>query len=174
VSTQNRLFFFDEGRFGLKPSVGRTWARRGSVTPRVVVEPGYDNFYLYSAVAPTTGDQFTLFLPNVDTEMMSLYLQELGKAYPGDSIWLILDGAGWHNSASLKTPSNIKLISLPPYSPELNPVERLWRWLRMNVCRNKHFKKIEEVEEALLLAIRGLSTDFLKSLCGCSYLQSFN
>jgi transposase len=106
--------------------------------------------------------------------MMSLYLQELGKTCPDDSIWLILDGAGWHRSASLKTPSNIKLILLPPYSPELNPVERLWRWLRMNVCRNRHFKRIEEVEEALLLAIKELSADFLKSPCGCGYLQSFN
>lgn len=106
--------------------------------------------------------------------MMSLYLQELGKAYPDETIWLILDGAGWHSSASLKKPSNIKLIALPPYSPELNPVERLWRWLRMNVCRNKHFKKIEEVEDALLAAIKELSSDFLKSLCGCSYLHSYN
>ena len=163
------VFFFDEGRFGLQPTVGRCWALRGE---RALsrVHPGYENFYLYSGVAPHTGKSFHLILPWVNTEMMSLYLEEFSRAYPLEKILLIMDQAGWHGSKGLIVPENIAIELLPAYSPELNPVERLWQWLRRHVCRNRFFLSLEELTDALCATIRRLSESFLSSLCSCSYL----
>jgi len=168
-----RIVFFDEGRFGLKATVGRCWARRGMV-PKVVVRPGYLNFYLFSAVEPQTGEDFTLFLPEVNTEMMNLYLAQLAMAYPEEPVVLVLDQAGWHRSAKLRVPPTIHLEYLPAYSPELNPVERLWRWLRRHVCRNRIFESLEELMAALETEYRRLSPPILASLCACGYLYNVN
>jgi transposase len=173
-SPKRRIMFFDEGRFGLKPTLGRAWAKRGGGAPRVSVLPGYRNFYLYSAVDPFSGEHFTLLLPWVNTDMMNFYLRSLAEHFPDERIWVILDRAGWHLSKKLRIPSTIRLIYLPPYSPELNPVERLWRWLRRSVCRNKLYESLEDMELALCNAIRSLLSPFLLSLCHCSYMHNNN
>jgi len=72
--------FFDEGRFGLKPTLGKAWAKYGSSTPLVPVQPGYRNFYLYSAVDSLSGNNFTLLLPWVNTKIMNYYLEQLALA----------------------------------------------------------------------------------------------
>lgn len=151
------------------PMVGRCWALQGE-QPKAVIKPGYSNFYTYSAISPTTGESFSLFLPEVNTEMMNLYLAQLSQAYPQAEITLVLDQAGWHRSKALVVPKNIKLEYLPAYSPELNPVERLWRYLRRHFCRNRFFSNLEELARTLEKAFLSLSQAFLASLCCCSYL----
>jgi hypothetical protein len=89
------VFFFDESRFGLHPSIGRCWARKG-VRVSAPVNPSYQNFYVYSGGSPLTGDAFPLFLPWVNTEMMNLYLAEMSAAFPDKEIMLIWNQAGWH------------------------------------------------------------------------------
>jgi transposase len=163
------VFFFDEGRFGQKPHLGRYWAKKGS-RPIVTVKPGYQNFYVYSAVCPSTGEDITLFLPWVNTEMMNIFLEHLKETLKGRSCLLILDQAGWHNSKRLKIPTNIELLFLPPYSPELNPVERLWQWLKRHSLRNRFYKDLEEVMDAVQDCMKAATTDFLKSLCRCGYI----
>ena len=164
-----QVWFFDEGRFGLKPCTGRAWCRR-SRRPVALVRPGYKNFYLFSAVNPNTGQEFTLQLPTVDTEMMSLYLDHLSQEHPGAHILLVLDGAGWHKAKELKVPDGIELVPLPPYSPELNPAERLWQWLRLHVCRNRLFSSLNDLEQAICDSWHLLSPNLLSALCHCSYL----
>jgi len=163
------VYFFDEGRFGAQPTVGRMWARRGRV-PRVAVQPGYKNFYLYSAVNPATGDQFTLFLPWVNTAMMNIFLRLFAASLPIPEVLLVVDGAGWHRARDLQVPPGIQVLYLPPYSPELNPVERLWRWLRRQVGRNRWYQEETAQMDALETALRTLSSEALRSLCHCSYL----
>ncbi len=163
------MFFFDEGRFGLKPNLGRHWARRGH-RPVSVVQPGYQNFYLYSAVAPHTGEVFTLFLPWVNTEMMNLYLRELAAAYADSEILIIWDQAGWHCSKGLRLPENIRCEVLPPYSPELNPTERLWQWLRRHATRNRTFDNEQALMDHLAETLRELVPARIASLCRVSYL----
>ena len=109
-------------------------------------------------------------LPTVDTEMMSLYLDHLSQEHPGAHILLVLDGAGWHKAKELKVPDGIELVSLPPYSPELNPAERLWQWLRLHICRNRVFSSLDDLEQALCDSWPLLSPDLFSSLCHCSYL----
>lgn len=163
------VFFFDEGRFGFKPATGRRWARKGQ-RPIVVVRPGYQNFYVYSAVSPLTGEEVSLFLPWVNTTMMNLFLVHLGQVLGERRCLLVMDQAGWHVSEELKPPSNIELVFLPPYSPELNPVERLWQWLKRHSLRNRCHQDLEAIMDAVQDCLRGATPSFLRSLCQCSYL----
>jgi len=164
-----KVFFFDEGRFGLQTTLTRIWAKRGQ-TLNVKVKQSYENFYAYSSISYQDGDSFTLFLPWVNTEMMNLYLAELKLAYPEDEILLIMDQAGWHKSKELIIPDKIEIIYLPPYSPELNPVEKFWKHLKSNLIHNVIFKSISFLQDTLENYVFSLNNDTLKSLCACSYL----
>ncbi len=135
-----------------------------------MVDPRYQNFYVYSAVSPHDDEAFSLFLPWVNTEMMNLYLEELARAYPDAEILIIWDQAGWHGSRDLKLPPNIRCEPLPPYSPELNPSERLWQWLRRHVTRNRIFDNEEVLMDHLATALQNLTPARLATLCRCSYL----
>ena len=134
------------------------------------VNPGYQNFYIFSGVSAITGDSFSLFLSSVNTQTMNIYLGELSKAFTDCNIMLIMDQAGWHKSQRLQLPDNIQIKFLPPYSPELNPVERLWNWLKKHVCRNRLFECEETLMDVLAENLRFLSPTRLIELCGCSYL----
>jgi transposase len=164
-----QVFFFDEGRFGLQPLVGRCWARKRCKSYSMV-KPGYKNFYVFSGVSPHTGESFSLFLPWVNTEIMNLYLEELSLAYPEQELMLIMDQAGWHKAKDLIVPKNIRIEFLTPYSPELNPVEKLWQWLKRHICRNRLFPTEENLMNVLSDTLQGLSGQFLATLCHCSYL----
>ena len=165
----DNVYFMDEGRFGLKSTYSRTWTRKG-VTPTVRVLQGYKNFYAYSCVSPQSGDHFTLFLPETNSEMMSLFLEEFSKEHPGEQLLVILDQAGWHSSKELKIPENIELTYLPPYSPELNPVERLWRHLKAAATHNILHATLDELMDSLQEAIQALTEEKVKSLCHCDYM----
>lgn len=149
--------------------MGRVWARQGSI-PTVLVQPGYKNFYLYSAVNHATGDHFTLFLPWVNTVMMQYFLDCFAGTLGQTQVILVVDGAGWHRAKDLQVPAEIQLYFLPPYSPELNPVERLWRWLRRHVGRNRWYRNESAQMDALEMALRALSKKAMRSLCHCNYL----
>lgn len=166
------VIFFDEGRFGLQPVVGRQWARRGS-KQRVSVLPGYRFFYIYAGVSPLTGETFMLYLPGVDTEIMNVYLRELSKEYKNQKVLIFMDRAGWHTSKKLSIPPNIQIELLPPYSPELNPVEHLWQWLRRHSCRNRMFSNLDEVMNTITTAFKTLSSNERKHLCHCNYLLHY-
>ena len=138
------------------------------------VSPQYKNFYVYSSVSPLSGENFMLFLPWVNTEMMLLYIEQLSQAYSDSKLLLIPDQAGWHKSKDLLLPGNIRFEFLPAYSPDLNPVEKLWLYLRRHVCRNRLFESEEELMQSLETALRSLRPAALKTLCCCSYLQGVN
>lgn len=153
----------------MKPTLGRCWARHG-VRPRALVKPAYQNFYLYASVSPHSGKSFTLFLPWVNTEMMSLYLSQLAATYADQEIISIMDRAGWHRASNLIVPANLNIVFLPPYSPELNPAEKLWQWLRRHVCRNRLFQSENKLMDALQQTLKQMSPKQLATLCHCSYV----
>ena len=163
------VFFFDEGRFGLQPIAGKHWGRKG-VRPIVAMQTGYENFYMYSAVSPATGEDVSLFLPWVNTAMMNVFLEELRKSLNGRDCILVLDQAGWHSSQDLRVPRNIELVYLPPYSPELNPVERLWQWLKRHSLRNQFHPNLESAMNAVQKCFQQTTQCFLMNLCRCRYL----
>jgi hypothetical protein len=166
IKEQNPLkpiFYFDESRFGTKSKTGLGWFKKGQRTP-VKVKLGFKNFYLYSAVNPSDGDSFTLLLPFVNTDCMNFFLKEFSKKIEKDAI-LIMDGAGWHKSKKLKVPKNIHKVLLPPYCPELNPVERLWRYIKDNTIKNKIFETLIELEDLVCEFIRNMSEEIVKKVC---------
>uniref|UniRef100_UPI00187264F1 transposase n=1 Tax=Acidithiobacillus thiooxidans TaxID=930 RepID=UPI00187264F1 len=84
----------------------------------------------YAAVSPQDGRMDSLVLPEVSSKCMQIFLNEVAQRYPDENILMIMDGAGWHKSHHLQLPENLRLLFLPPYSPELNPQEHLWDELR--------------------------------------------
>lgn len=89
--------------------------------------------YIFGAARPARGTAAGLILPYVNAEAMGLHLEEIAKAVvPGAHALLIVDGAGWHGAKALDVPDNITLLKLPPYAPELNPMENVWAYLRSN------------------------------------------
>ncbi len=157
------ILYFDESRFGTKTKTGLGWFKKGSRT-EVKVKLGFKNFYLYSSANPTSGKHFTLLMPNVDTTCMNVYLKELSKEIKEDFI-LIMDGAGWHKSKNLIIPKNIEIILLPPYCPELNPVERLWRYIKDNTIKNKVFETLVELENLVCEFIKNLTDEVVLGIC---------
>ena len=95
---------------------------RPSVGSQVVRE----YVYAYVAVCPQDGQMTSMILPWVDAKLMSIFLAHSSAQFPDEHCVMLLDGAGWHKANDLVVPANMTLVSLPPYSPELNPAEHVW------------------------------------------------
>ena len=94
----------------------------------------------------------------------------MSKSLDGKEIIMIMDRAGWHRSKDLIVPRNIEIWFLPPYSPELNPVERLWKVIKRNTQHNRLYESIEELEKEVIDYFEMLTPEVLKQLCACSYI----
>src|SRR5215218_3311078 len=126
------VWFQDEARVGQQGTLTRVWARRGT-RPRAPRDRRYAWAYLFGAVCPERAIGAGLVLPHVNAEAMGLHLAEIGRhVAPGAHALVVLDGAGWHGAGDLTVPDNLTLLPLPPRSPELNPVENVWQYLRQN------------------------------------------
>jgi transposase len=142
------VFFEDEGRFGRISREMYCWVKKDAV-PCVARQMIREYIYAYSAIAPATGDCFSIIAPQCNTDSMNHFLELLAAHYNDYRIVLLLDKAGWHISQGLKLPDNLVLLHLPPYSPELNPVELLWREIRRKHFHNKTFNSLDDVENTL-------------------------
>jgi hypothetical protein len=130
---------------GQQGTLTRIWARRGS-RPRAPRDTRYKWSYIFGAACPARGTAAGLILPYVNTQAMGLHLEEIAKAVaPGAHALLILDGAGWHCAKALDVPDNITLLKLPPYAPELNPMENVWAYLRANKLANSVFDSYADI-----------------------------
>ena len=171
ASPNKRIFFFDESRFGTHSKVGHGWFVKGSRSP-VNIKLGFQNFYLYSAVEPRSGDSCSFVLPYVDTKCMNLFLDEFAKTLDEEEVIIIMDGAGWHKSQELMIPSNVQIMYLPPYSPELNPVERLWLYIKKAVLYNRIYDNLGELEDVVCDFVVKLTRNTLSTVCAISYMTS--
>jgi transposase len=157
----------DEARFGQHGTITRVWARVGS-RPRAIRQTQYDYLYVFTAVCPATGEAWGLLSPHANTDVMNAFLAQLSAELPeGVHAALVLDRAGWHTAKALKVPENISLIHLPPKSPELNPVENLWHYLRSHHWSNRLYRTWEELRDAAADAWRRvcLVPDLVSSVC---------
>jgi len=143
------LWWQDEARVGQHGSLTYVWADKGS-RPRAPRDQRYAWAWLFGAVCPARGVGAALVLPCVNIEAMNLHLAEIAThVTPGAHAVMTLDGAGWHTAGDkLKVPDNISLLALPPYSPELNPVENIWQYLRQNHLANRVFDTYDAIVEA--------------------------
>jgi transposase len=145
----------DEGRFGRISEARRCWAPPGvrPTCPRQVVR---ESLYVFAAIAPASGEMTALILPHCDPEAMNLFLQTLSGEFAGRLVLLQTDRAGWHRSAALQVPDNVRLFYQPSHSPELNPVEHLWEDLREKALANRAFASLDAVQDALVERLREL------------------
>jgi transposase len=149
---KTRFFCMDEARFGLKVWFHRRWCPRGE-RPPWIAGGKYKWLWLYAAVEPATGESFCLYMPNMKGSCLQVFLEQLRKVYPGDDIKLVLDGAPSHRSGDVNWPEAVEPMPLPPYSPELNPVERWFEELRKPLS-NRIFKTTNAIGDALREALR--------------------
>jgi transposase len=139
------LWFQDEARIGQKNKITRRWAKRGT-RPRAAHDQRTRWAYIFGAICPARGKGAGLVMPYCDTPAMEAHLEEISRAVdPGAHAVLILDQAGWHTSPKLDIPDNITLLPLPPRSPELNPVENIWQFIRDNWLSNRVFTSYENI-----------------------------
>jgi len=150
-----RVMFQDEARFGRISDPRRCWCPK-PIRPLCLAMVTQQYTYAYAAVSVADGVLDTLILPYVDSDCMQVFLDEVAARHPGDRIVMILDGAGWHVSGTLVVPTNIRLVSLPPCAPELNPVEHIWDELREKNFGNLIFESIEALEDHLETSLRDL------------------
>lgn len=103
---------------------------------------------------------------------MNLFLENLSKQFPNDYILLVCDGARWHDSKSMIVPNNIEILHIPPYTPEMNPIEQIWEELREKGFRNECFSSLDQVVDRLCLTIQNLSPDTIMSITGRKWILS--
>ncbi|MBD0298820.1 MAG: IS630 family transposase [Nitrososphaera sp.] len=166
------MFFEDEARFGRINTVSRCWVPKGK---RAVVKKQMvrEHTYAFSAVCPLKGESYSLISPLCNTAAMNELLQGLSAAYADEEILVFADSAGWHQSKELQRPANIHLELLPPYSPELNPTEHLWDYIREQKGFNNHsFESMNELENHLEEILKNLHNekDYIQSLCTFNWM----
>lgn len=156
---------------GLRGSVTRLWAERGC-TPEALEQMDYEWSYLFGAVNPISGERFGLVLPEVNTEATTLFFEAMSEHLgPDRHAVVIVDGAGWHTERCVAAADNITLLFLPPYSPQLNSIERLWRWIKKRYLSNTVFETLDALVDQLCEAWRALTPEFLQTLCRTEWIN---
>ncbi len=182
-ATRFEIWSQDEARVGQQGRTGYVWWQRGQ-TPRGWRDAGHQSVWIIGAVCPARDTGVALVLPRLDTAMMTLFLAELSQAVtPGAHGIVLMDKAGWHiptdqvrglkAHGDLVVPANLSLVFLPPYSPELNPIERLWLYLRENRLTHCVFHTTEEIIDTCCNAWNWLraETGRIRSLCSYPWLR---
>lgn len=134
-----RLMYQDEAGFGRISKLGKCWAPQG-VRPIVASHHIREFRYCYGVVDAHTGQSFFLIAGGCNTEWMNECLRGLSEKFPDDYIVLVMDNAVWHKSRSLVIPHNIEFAFIPPYTPEMNPIEQVWAEIR-----KRGFKKMKSL-----------------------------
>jgi hypothetical protein len=166
-----RWFAQDEARVGQQGTLTRVRARTGS-RPAAVRQTEYEWVYLWAAVEPATGASVAMITPTVNAALMGTFLAGLsGTLAPGEHAVLVLDNAGWHVARALRVPDDVTLLFLPAYSPELNPAERLWAWLRSHQLSNRVFADYDELLRETDRAWLTPSEQTIKSVCARPWIE---
>jgi len=168
-----RLLFQDEGRFGRINDRRRCWAPLPD-RPEVGSQIVRQYVYAFAALCPFDGRLASLILPWSNTDTMSIFLRHTAQTFTGEFCIMLLDGAGWHHANALEIPENMALLFLPPYSPELNPVEHIWSHLRDYYFKNRTFTDLDAVEETLMDGLVHLvnTPELVKSMALFSWLKT--
>src|SRR3954451_7136705 len=163
----------DEARFGQKGTLTRVWARRGS-RPRRLRQEGRESLYVLTAACAASGAAVGLIMPELNTAVINLFLKEFSRQLaPGVHAVLLWDNAGYHVAKGVVVPSNVSLIGLLPYSPELNPVENLWHYLRSHYWSHGVYADYKALLRAATKAWRKVCLDpeKVRSICAAPYLE---
>ena len=119
-----------------------------------------------------SGESCALVLPWADTAMMQLHLNAISRQVGTTRhVVLVLDNAGWHTTGRLDVPSNMTRLPLPPYTPELNVVERLWHWLKDHEFSNRIYPDYDHLVDAVSAMWQTLHPPRIQTVCHCAWLH---
>jgi transposase len=161
----------DESRFGLLTLAHKALTARG-VKPVCLFQHRFETTYLYGAFSPINGSHLVLEMPHCNTENFQVFLEQFSQVDKAEFKVLLLDNAAFHKTKHLHVPSNVQLLFLPPYAPELNAAEKVW-WRIKRELKNQLFKTLEDLQTAITEAVQKIVTQpQIKQLCAYSYYQS--
>ena len=127
---------------------------------------------MMAALQPATGGDFCLVMPKISTAIMNTFLAGFSATRAADEhALMVMDGAGWHRSGDLDVPVNVSLVILPAYSPELNPIERMWLYLRERHLSHRLLDSYNDIVNACCAAWNKLTAERLRSLTSYLYLE---
>lgn len=158
----------DETRLGFRTELGRKITLKG-VKPEQELQWHYDYYYLYGLIEVQNGKSFFYELSHFNSECFGKYLKEFSKEYPDEVHIIQLDNAPCHTAKKLEVPENIILLFQPPYCPEVNPIERLWLYIKQQL-KNIWFKNLDDVKNKVANILNNLQEDFILSLAGWDYI----
>jgi transposase len=165
--------FMDEARFGRIQDPRACWVP-APIRPNVGCQMIREYTYLYGAVSPKDGVADFLILPRMDSKCMKVFLKELSKRHKNEFLMIFWDGASNHKPAKLDVPANIMLETLPPYSPDLNPVENIWDDMRESFFHTLAFDSMDAVTDHLQVAALAYenNTERVHSITGWPWILS--
>lgn len=153
------IWFQDEARVGQQGTLTRVWAEKGT-RPRLVRQQQFEYAYIFGAVCPKTGESVGMVLPSSNTEAMNIHLSHISKSIKsGYHAVIVMDKAGWHTTKNLKKFKNLSIIHLPPYSPELNPQEQVWREMREKFLANRCYSGYDDIVDSACNAWNKITKD---------------
>lgn len=163
-----RVWLQDESRVGLQLPRPRRLTAQG-VKP---YQPLYEYYWLYAAVEPATGQTYWWELPALDLICFEAFVHQLGEHFSDDLNLIIIDNAPAHTAQQLQLPDNVVLIYLPPYCPELNPVERLWQDLKSRIIASHHAirTQLSALQDHVAEIINRYTPEYIQSLTGYPYI----
>ncbi len=168
------IWLQDKCRIGQQGTLTRCWAPTGS-RPTAVKQTEYEWIYLFGAVNPLTGASSALLAPTVNTDYINHHLRFISEqAGSNVHVILVLDQAGWHVAKALKVPENISLLYLPAYSPELNPIERLWAYLKSHYLSNRAYADYDNLLNACRNAWNKIASEQFCTVCHTKWIPHEN
>jgi transposase len=165
-----KIFTQDESRFGLMTILRQRITLKG-VKPVARYQHNFENTYLYGAVAPKTGESFFFELPRLDSQCFQIFLDQFSHAFSESLNILTLDNGRFHKAEKLKLPSNVRLVFIPPYTPEVNPIERVWQDIKA-LLSGEIFSDLEALSDRLASIIKAFLPSRLSSLTSFPFFRS--
>jgi transposase len=168
AQNNNEIWFCDEVGFDGDPRPRSRWVKKGS-KPVNGRASEHIRFSAIGSINPLSGEMFSLVVPQVDSKVFQVYLDEISKSTDKRPLVLVLDNASWHKAQGLNW-HNIMPLYLPPYSPDFNPIENLWRYIKINHFSNWYANNVEMLIEKICSALNSLTTDLIKNCTNPNYL----
>ena len=166
------IYFQDESRFGLMTKQKRVLVSKG-VKPIGKFQHSYKWLWLWGCFSPITGDSFYWETSHVGSDIFEGFLNSFSMGKPRELKLLIIDNAGFHACQNITIPENIRLIRIPAYTPELNPAEKVWQWMKGKVAM-KFFDTTKALQAKITEMVNQLTPDMIKSITGYDlYTKSF-
>lgn len=162
------IYCQDESRFGLITKQKRVLTLKG-IKPIGKYKHSYQYIWLWGSFSPITGDAHYMISDSVSKNAFMAYLQDLSLYKPKEFKILIIDNAAFHSTKDMQLPENIILIPIPPYSPELNPAEKMWQWFKSKISM-KIYKSLDDLEDKIIQIIKNTENQKVKSITAFQYL----